>query len=169
MDRNGFGRYLVCLRKSDRGFAEESEERQRIGIVSMQLNRYPDMQCPLIPDIGFAFHEDYHGRGFASEACEALMKHFREVRGREQFAGFTHPENVKCQALFRRLGFENRGVVEVAGVGGADGSAMATSVWLKGVDPDMMLSELGIGPGTGVISKAGRDGILAGTQPQDSR
>lgn len=169
LDRNGSGRYLVSLRQPDRAFADEGEEREYIGIVSMHIKRYPDMPCPLVPDIGFVFHEDHRGKGYASEACEVLMDHFREVKGYEQFAGFTHPDNVNSKKLFVRLGFEDRGVIDVAGVMGADGSAKSTSVWLKGVSADTGLDELGIGPGTGLVSKVGRDGILASDQTQYTR
>ena len=162
LEKTGTGRYIVSLRKPDVAFSEEGENREYIGIVSMQLKRYPDMQCPIIPDLGFVFHADYHGKGFASEACEALIQHFKETRGHERFAGFTHPQNVNSQKLFTRLGFENRGTMDVAGVVGKDGSAANMAVWIKGVDPDTDLSELGIGPGTGEVSKVGRDGPLDG-------
>jgi RimJ/RimL family protein N-acetyltransferase len=148
LDKAGTGRYIVSLRNPDLAFGDKGEETEYIGIVSMQLKRYPHMQCPLIPDLGFVFHADYHGKGFATEACEAVIHHFNKTRGFERFAGFTHPENMNSQKLFTRLGFHDRGLMPVAGVVGEDGSAASLAVWVKGVDPDTELSKLGIGLGT---------------------
>ena len=168
-DRHATGRFLVSLRKPGITFADEGEGREYIGMVTLFVKRFPDMQCPLIPDIGFVFYVDYQGKGFAGEACEALMAHFKEAGIHDRFAGFTHPDNMKSQKLFTRLGFQNKGVVDVAGVGGSDGAATSTSVWVKGVDPDTELSELGIGPGTGELSKVGRDGVLASPPTVESK
>jgi hypothetical protein len=97
------------------------------------------------------------------------MAHFMEAGIHDRFAGFTHPDNMKSQKLFTRLGFQNKGVLDVAGVGGSAGAATSTSVWVKGVDPDTELSELGIGPGTGELSKVGRDGVLVSPPTVESR
>lgn len=169
LDKRGTGRYIVSLRKADLEVADEDKEREYIGIVSMQLKRYPDMQCPVIPDLGFVFHADYHGKGFANEACEALMGYFQETRGYTQFAGFTHPENVQSQKLFTRLGFHNWGIMPVAGVVGTYGEAASLAVWIKGVEQDTDLRELGIGPGSGEVSKVGRDGLLRKVEKTEER
>ncbi|KAF1931721.1 uncharacterized protein M421DRAFT_98812 [Didymella exigua CBS 183.55] len=145
LERTGSGRYIISLRKSDVEFNEETGEREYAGIVSMQLKRYPDLDCPTIPDIGFSLMAAYHGKGYATEACEALMKYFKEEKGHKRFAGFTHPDNVNSQKLFNRLGFESRGTMELAGILG-DGSAFTVAVWTKNVSLDTKLSDLGIGP-----------------------
>lgn len=145
LETTGTGRYIISLRNPAVAFTDE-KERKYIGTVSMQLGRYPSLPCPKIPDIGFMLLAAYYGRGYATEACEALMRHFRETRGHGRFAGFTHPENVQSQKLFARLGFEKRRIVDVAGIVG-DGSAESVAVWLKDVSPETELSELGIGPG----------------------
>lgn len=144
LEKTGSGRYIISLRKPNVAFTEEeNDEREYAGIVSMQLNRFPDRACPTIPDIGFSLLAAYYGKGYATEACEALMKYFREAKGHERFAGFTHPENVNSQKLFRRLGFESWGTREVAGVIAGD-SAFSIAVWTKGVSPDTSLRDLGI-------------------------
>lgn len=137
--RTGSGRYIISLR------GEPGAEKEYVGYVSMGLDRFPEVQCPKIPDLGFVLLARYYGRGYANEACNALMQHFREVKGFERWAGFTHPENRNSQNLFRRLEFEDRGCMEVAGIVGS-GVAMRVSVWTKGVSPDTDLSDLGIGP-----------------------
>lgn len=142
--RDGSGRYIISLRRPGIDFTEESDEREYVGIVSMQLKRFPDRDCPLIPDIGFALYSAYYGKGYATEACEAMMKYFKEEKGHGRFAGFTHPNNANSQKLFKRLGFDSRGTMEVAGVI-ADGT-FNIAVWTKNVDPETKLSDLGIGP-----------------------
>ena len=142
--KDGSGRYIISLRRPGIGFTEDPDEREYVGIVSMQLKRFPDCDCPLIPDIGFGLYSAYYGKGYATEACEAMMKYFKEEKGHERFAGFTHPNNANSQKLFKRLGFESRGTMEVAGV--APGGAYNIAVWKKNVDPEAKLSDLGIGP-----------------------
>jgi RimJ/RimL family protein N-acetyltransferase len=149
LEKTGTGRYIISLRDPHVAFTDEKEGREYLGTVSMQLKRFPDTECPTIPDIGFKIMAEYYGKGYASEACDALMQHFQEARGHEEFAGFTHPENVNSQKLFKRLGFENRGTMDVAGVVGSDGSRARVAVWVKGVSPGTELNSLGIGLGLG--------------------
>ncbi|KAF9696308.1 hypothetical protein EKO04_005676 [Ascochyta lentis] len=150
LEKTGTGRYIISLRNRDLTFTEQPpSEREYIGTVSMQLQRYPEIVCPSIPDVGFALLSAYYGRGYASEACTALMRYFNETKGMERFAGFTHPENVASQKLFARLGFENRGVRDVVGVLGGDGAAVRVAVWVKGVPEDVDLASLNIGSRAG--------------------
>ena len=157
----GSGRYIISLNAPSpdahpspqpesgdaRGKREETAgAREFVGYVSMQLQRFPHLPCPAIPDLGFVLLAKYYGKGYATEACEALMRHFEETKGHARFAGFTHPLNVNSQRLFRRLGFEDRGAMDVGGVVG-DGSAVRMAVWTKGVEEGTELGELGIGAG----------------------
>lgn len=155
LEKTGYGRYIISFRTPDCAFTDEVE-KEYLGTISMNMKRYPDIECPKIPDIGFVLHAAYYGKGYASEACNALMQHFQETKGYDRFAGFTHPKNVNSQKLFTRLGFENRGAIDVAGVVSADGLAHTMAVWTKGVSPDTDLGELGIGPGSGEVLKVGR-------------
>ncbi|KAF3010695.1 hypothetical protein E8E13_005941 [Curvularia kusanoi] len=147
--KTGCGRYIISLRDDNNTSpttSQDTEEKEFIGYVSMQWQRYPDLPCPKIPDLGFSLLAKYYGKGYANEACEALMGYFRETKGQERFAGYTHPDNVSSQKLFKRLGFVYRGIVDVAGVVG-DGTPIRSAVWVKGVGDETDLEELGIGPG----------------------
>lgn len=148
LEKTGTGRFIISLRKDTAVPYTAQTEHEYIGTVSMQLNRFPEIACPKIPDLGFALLAQYYGQGYAMEACNALMQHFKETKGVEQFAGFTHPENINSQKLFKRLGFESRGTRDVAGVVGRDGSGTRVAVWVKGVDSNLPLEELGISSGT---------------------
>lgn len=151
--RTGSGRYIISL-NNKAGSDAESTEREYVGYVSMGLERFPGLSCPTIPDLGFVLLAKYYGKGFANEACEALMQHFRETRGFDRWAGFTHPQNMNSQRLFRRLEFEDRGWMDVAGIV-KNGEAMKVSVWTKGVSLETDLGELGIGSKKGETSGGG--------------
>lgn len=156
LEKTGSGRYIISLRKAGVGFTEEQGDREYIGIVSMQLRRFSDRDCPLIPDLGFGLYRDYYGKGYATEACEAMMKYFKEEKGHERFAGFTHPENVNSQKLFRRLGFKSRGTMDIAGV--IPDGTYKIAVWTKNVSPETKLSDLNIGP------KAAEEAVVSQVQ-----
>lgn len=46
------------------------------------------------------------GRGYATEACRALMDYARREQGAVDFYSGTFPDNLKSQAVLERLGFE---------------------------------------------------------------
>jgi RimJ/RimL family protein N-acetyltransferase len=142
----GFGRYLVSLRPSS---AEEDEsipfsERELvpIGYVSMQMARVEGVAAPTIPDVGFNMHEMYHGKGYATEAVEGLMKYFREDNGFSAFAGLTNEKNEGARRLFRRLGFKEWGVRSVGGIMWT-GKPADIDVWTFGVEEGRELEEYG--------------------------
>lgn len=133
--RTGHGRYLVSLRPSteDNNTPFSEPSTNLIGVVTMQLHRYPATPGPLIPDIGFNFLPKYHGKGYAREAAEGLMKYFREERGIKAFAALTDDENVEAKGLLRKLGFREWGVRGVKGVING-GKEEDLSVWTRGVE-----------------------------------
>lgn len=65
MQRNGYGRYLISLKKDD-------EDEEPVGIVSMMLERFPG--APTVPDIGFAILAEFYGRGYATEAARSVLE-----------------------------------------------------------------------------------------------
>jgi RimJ/RimL family protein N-acetyltransferase len=149
MVRTGYGRYCVSLRPSnsnpstnstpqsqppsDHATTEKEDQTlEHIGVISCQLARHPSHPSPSIPDIGFNFLPQYHGRGYATEAAGALMKYYRQTRGCRAFAGLTDPDNEAAKKCLSRLGFVDRGVRGVAGVVDA-GRVRELSVWTVGV------------------------------------
>lgn len=60
-------------------------------------------------EIGWHLHPDVWGRGYATEATTALVARARDARVAELFA-VTHPENVRSQAVCRRLGMSDLGL-----------------------------------------------------------
>jgi RimJ/RimL family protein N-acetyltransferase len=119
----GYGRYLVSrkpeqLHQNDAHipFSDIINTHDLIGIVSMQLARFPG--APTVPDVGFAILARYYGKGYATEAVQGLMKFYRVDKGHMAFAGYCDPGNESSKKMFRRLGFEDRGVKEIDGVVG---------------------------------------------------
>jgi len=96
----------------------------------MAIARFPS--APTIPDLGFGLLPAYHGKGYATEAAEALVKYYREEKGVKAFAGFCEPGNEGSSKVFRRMGWMNRGVRDVKGVVGEEG-VLRCVVWTVGV------------------------------------
>lgn len=141
MQRTGYGRYLISLKSKQHTSIPSSQDAdslpfsQRvytpIGVVTMQLARFPC--APTIPDIGFGLLRQHFGHGYATEAAQGLLEFFEDVRGQRQFAGYCSPENEGSKNVFKRLGFEERGMREIDGVLG-EGKVLTALVWTKGVD-----------------------------------
>lgn len=56
------------------------------------------------PDLGFAFLQEYQGRGFAFESAQAVIAHAKTMRIPELQA-ITTPENVRSAKLLLKLDF----------------------------------------------------------------
>jgi RimJ/RimL family protein N-acetyltransferase len=144
----GYGRYLVSLKPHP---AEEDEETgvpfsqrklEHIGYVTMQLARVQGEQAPTMPDLGFNMIERYHGKGYATEAAQGLIKYFGDEKGVKEIAGLTDPDNKEAQKLFRRVGFKNHGVRRVKGVRWS-GEALDVDVWTWGLEDGKKLEDFG--------------------------
>ncbi|KAF1848709.1 acyl-CoA N-acyltransferase [Cucurbitaria berberidis CBS 394.84] len=145
LERSGYGRYLISLKPNniDEEGSEKAKyalpfskgEQELVGIVTMQLDRFPG--APTIPDIGFGLFEKYQGRGYATEAAQGLMKYFEEERGQFVFSGYCSPDNEASKSVLRNLGFEERGVRSILGIfGEGEETALTALVWTKGVAED---------------------------------
>ena len=55
--------------------------------------------------MGFCFHSDYHGKGFAFEACSALMEYIAKERNVTVFTAGTALKNTPSCKLLGKLGF----------------------------------------------------------------
>ncbi|GAB2529242.1 GNAT family N-acetyltransferase [Paramicrobacterium agarici] len=59
-------------------------------------------------EIGWHFHPDAWGRGYASEAARRVLDHAWQA-GLERVVAVTNPENVASMAVCRRIGMTHRG------------------------------------------------------------
>lgn len=64
--------------------------------------------CTFAPDIevGWWMHSGLWGRGLATEAARAVVRHCFEVIGFERLICCVHPENAASLAVARKAGFE---------------------------------------------------------------
>lgn len=60
-------------------------------------------------DMGYLFHRNYHGKGYALEACNTLLDYFEE-QGVSSFSAHTAMENGASTRLLSKLGFELRSI-----------------------------------------------------------
>ena len=78
IEQYGFGLYLVEIKSS----------KHAIGLCGLlKRETLEDI------DIGFAFHPDYWGRGYAREAAEACLNYARDHVGLERLVAITLPTN----------------------------------------------------------------------------
>lgn len=81
----------VCLAESD----------APIGLVCL----YPDEDGRPSCELGYRLHAGYHGRGYATEGCQAMLEYaFNALEAEEVTAG-TAAANGPSRRLLRRLGF----------------------------------------------------------------
>ena len=64
-------------------------------------------------EIGYSFHPDCHGKGYAKEALTALLAHLR-VRGFTRFSAGTALNNTPSVKLLTGLGFRLTGTEKVS-------------------------------------------------------
>ncbi|KAF2732607.1 hypothetical protein EJ04DRAFT_513768 [Polyplosphaeria fusca] len=120
---DGYGVYLVLLKrdlgKENEGkqFADFREDLEKIGHVTMRLRKHNG--ASRVPDTGFRIVEEHWRKGYAIEASSALMEYFRKEKGLKDFFGYCAPGNEGSKAMLRKLGFENRGMRILRGVGGS--------------------------------------------------
>ncbi len=60
-------------------------------------------------NLGYCFNFDYHGRGYATEACRALLDRAFGELGAERVVSGTAAANTPSCRLLRRLGFAKTG------------------------------------------------------------
>lgn len=60
-------------------------------------------------DIGYLFHSDHHGKGYAYEACSAVMEHIAKTRDVKAFTAGTALKNIPSCKLLEKLGFAIKG------------------------------------------------------------
>ena len=56
-------------------------------------------------DLGYCFHSDYHGKGYAYEACAAMMDYMAKERDVKIFTAGTALKNTPSCKLLEKLGF----------------------------------------------------------------
>jgi RimJ/RimL family protein N-acetyltransferase len=97
----GFGLMGMQLKEGDQGL---------IGLCGLLQRNYLDA-----PDLGFALLPQYSGKGYAREACEAMITHYQKARQIKRILAFTDRENFRSQRLLLKLGFQKKGSIHPPG------------------------------------------------------
>ena len=96
----GFGRNVVLLKKNG----------VQIGMCG--LVKRDELEHP---DLGYAFLPDYWGKGYAIEASEAIISDAVITQGLKVILGVTLPDNQASNYLLTRIGFTQKGSIELYG------------------------------------------------------
>lgn len=106
-----------------RGYALDTWERHGFGPMAVELRESgePVGVCGLLrrdaldaPDLGYAFLEAHHGRGYGGEAARAALDHATGQLGIRRLVAITAPDHEASMALLRRLGFRRAGTARLA-------------------------------------------------------
>jgi RimJ/RimL family protein N-acetyltransferase len=110
--KNGFGIWLVELKSSD--------ESEALPIGTCGLVDRPTLKDI---DLGFAFLASAAGHGFAQEAASAVIAYAKTTIKLPRLLAITLPDNERSINLLSKLGFNNKGAIELPK---ADGSGDET-------------------------------------------
>ncbi|CAK1363929.1 unnamed protein product [Cercospora beticola] len=139
--RNGYGMYLVSLRRDPEGaqndhsesFQETLNQSKPIGTVSLMRGKPPTAFSA--PDLGFAILPEETRKGYAREASQAVMDYAESALGVRDILGLFDPENKASAAVFRSLQFQDCGVKDLKEFGG-----LPVAIWVKpGMSKDISL------------------------------
>ena len=84
-------------------------------VIEKSSGRWIGQAGPWRPDgwpgteVGYAFHQDAHGRGYCTEACVAAIDWAFGTLGWTEVIHCISPENTASQRVAQRLGSRNRG------------------------------------------------------------
>ena len=90
---NGESYLAVCLNATDR----------LIGFVALNPEGRAEQRAF---NLGYVFHVDYHGKGYAGEACRAVLAHAFEHYQADRIVTGTAAVNQASCRLLERLGFQ---------------------------------------------------------------
>lgn len=84
-------------------------------VVEKSSGRWMGQAGPWCPDgwpgteVGYSFHMDARGKGYATEACAVAMDYAFDTLGWDEVIHSISPENTASQTVAQRLGSRNRG------------------------------------------------------------
>jgi [ribosomal protein S5]-alanine N-acetyltransferase len=94
---------------------------QFIGYIALSQEPAEDGR---VYNLGYCFAAEYHGQGYASEACRAVLGHaFDDLQAHAVVAG-TAAANLPSRRLLQRLGFKKTAEMMTSFSNAADGTAL---------------------------------------------
>ncbi len=76
-------------------------EKKLIGWIAKARNKKKENEF----NFGYIFHSDFHGKGYATESCRAVIKYIFEKLDAELIVSGTAKINEPSNKLLKRLGF----------------------------------------------------------------
>jgi RimJ/RimL family protein N-acetyltransferase len=67
------------------------------------------------PDIGYAYLERHSGKGYATEAAAAVLRHARETMGHRTIVAITAPDNTPSQRVLEKIGLRFVQMIDLPG------------------------------------------------------
>ena len=74
-----------------------------VGMVGLHRVR-PELPCAPAVEVGWRLHPDQWGKGYATEAASAALRHGFDAGGLDEIVAFTTTRNTRSQAVMTRLG-----------------------------------------------------------------
>lgn len=96
MQKNGFGLYACALRDTD----------ELIGFVGLSIPSFEAAFTPCI-EIGWRLAFEHWGKGYATEAAQAVIKQGFEVFKLNEIVAFTARQNIRSRKLMEKLGMRH--------------------------------------------------------------
>jgi [ribosomal protein S5]-alanine N-acetyltransferase len=72
----------------------------------LHIGRKQEEEDARIHSLGYVFHPDYHGQGYATEACRAGIAQIFGPWEADEITTGTHPDNEPSVRLLHRLGLQ---------------------------------------------------------------
>ncbi len=94
-ERHGFGLWA----------AEAPGVADFVGYVGLSVPAYETAFTPCV-EVGWRLASVHWGKGYATEAARAALKHGFESLGLREVVSFTVPANVRSRAVMERLGMQ---------------------------------------------------------------
>ena len=92
-DTHGFGFWAV----------EAPNVAELIGMVGLAISRFETHFTPCV-EIGWRLARAHWGKGYATEAARASLRHGFERLGLDEIVSFTVPQNVRSRAVMEKIG-----------------------------------------------------------------
>lgn len=98
---------LVQAHEAEHGFGfwvvERQSDARMVGMTGIWWTP-PEVGLGRIVEIGWRFHPDAWGQGYATEAARAALGHGFETLGLPEIIAFTARSNLASQSVMRRIG-----------------------------------------------------------------